>query len=142
MPDENLHITLVPPKEMSKYAVKVLLKQLCAVKFQKFGISFNKISFGPDKKAPRLIWVSGKAPGNLIQLKDSILSAIGEQAEAREFIMHLTLARFREEAFKEFPQKEFSMDVDWKMEVREFSVIQSELFQEGARYTVLGRSPV
>jgi 2'-5' RNA ligase len=95
---ENLHITLIPPWEEN--IIEKAKGKLESIKKGKFEIVFDKISFGPDSRYPRLIW----AEGNLF---------------------HLTLARFDPKKFKDFPIKKLNEKVDWQEKVSEVCLFQS-----------------
>src|SRR3990170_79454 len=95
--EKSSHLTLVPPWNIQSNEVDKIIKELKTVqrKFHPFKLKFSQISYGPDPKHPRLIWVMGMASKEMIELKRSASLALGRKEEKREFIPHLTLARFQ-----------------------------------------------
>jgi 2'-5' RNA ligase len=119
-----------------------------------FDINFTNISFGPTKKEPRLIWASGEAPPQLIRLKQELEEALNQPSEKREFLLHLTVARFRPEkrslrlnvaaSGNRGVQPQVSMHltdlnetIAWPETVSEYQLMRSDLHPDGARYTIL-----
>lgn len=144
---KNLHITLVPPWYTQDIAsVKEKLESLKG-KISPFNVKFENISFGPNQSSPRLIWASGKTPPQIIELKTLSEKALGEknlgekafnrQPENRPFILHLTLARFRPEDFKNFPIKSLDERIDWVENINSIVLMESHLSQQGADYEIL-----
>ncbi len=135
---ENLHITLVPPLEVSDEKLAEIIAQLKQIPRESpFPISFNNVSFGPDETQPHLIWARGEAPVEILQLKQNIEQAINYQPEHPHFTMHTTLARFPEHEFKKFPIQTLNETVHWKMLVNEFVIMQSIRQPGGSRYPIL-----
>ncbi len=136
---EDLHITLVPPFDVDE---KGLLETKARCRSLESGakpfiIGFNNISFGPDKREPRLIWASGETPAELSELEQRLAEKFGLPADRRKFKLHLTIARFKPEDYRAFPVKELNEIVDWQMPVCGFSLISSKLTPAGAVYAVL-----
>jgi RNA 2',3'-cyclic 3'-phosphodiesterase len=130
----NLHITLVPPWHTSDLEdVKQRLDRL--KKHNPFTISFNRVLFGPDPRNPRLIWAEGPTTKKILELQEHVESALGAHDE-RMFRLHVTLARFKAEDFKEFP-KELDEEVDWQVPVRSIALMESRLLPQGAQYDIL-----
>jgi 2'-5' RNA ligase len=137
---KNLHITLVPPWETQ--GVAGVAKQLEEITpAGPFEITFDHVSFGPEKNAPRLIWAMGKASDALFLLKDRVEAAVGAERR-RKFQMHATLARFKPHDFQNFPVQTLDERVHWSQPVTSFVIMESKLLPEGADYTILHEFPV
>ncbi len=134
---KNLHITLAPPWRTWDW--KEIYEKLKAIKQEPFKIVFDKISFGPNPKEPRLIWVSGKAPKQIYDLRYKIYEIIEQELDNKQLIMHSTLARFRPGDFKNFPVKELNEDINWQMDVDSFVLYQSRMLPQAAEYEILER---
>ena len=132
---KNLHVTLAPP--WYEKDINGIINRLKKVKANPFEITFNKISFGPNPKAPRLIWASGKAPEEIIKLKTSIEQVLSKQPEDRKFQMHATLARFKAEDFKKFGIHQLEETVSWRQKAEKFALYESHLSPQGADYEIL-----
>lgn len=145
---KNLHITLVPPWYTQDIAsVKEKLESLKG-KIQSFNIKFEKISYGPNAREPRLIWASGKTPPQIIELKALSEKALNRPPETgppekRDFILHLTLARQtrseRSERSVPFPLDE---KIDWVENINSIILMESHLSQKGADYEILQTIPL
>ncbi len=138
----NLHITLIPPWESENIAE--VITALKAVKLKSFVLEFTSVSLGPRISEPRLIWATGEYSRELSLMRSEIQSAIknlvyiplGRAGDnPREFIMHSTLARVKPSFTNLFPK--FPMEIDWRMEVREFVLYESILKPTGAEYIKL-----
>lgn len=142
---KNLHITLIPPwYEENVENLKTTLKKIKESK-NKIGsikLLFEKVAFGPDPRAPRLIWAEGETPQSLIVLKhelDQILlkEKIIQKIENRPFRLHMTLARFRPENFHKFPIKKLNEKISWEEDVTSIVLMESHLSPRGADYEIL-----
>lgn len=136
---KNLHITLVPPwyekdvenvKRQLTRASLVTRRSTCVMKF-------DRVTYGPDPRHPRLIWAQGQAPQALVQLKERIEAALQVKPERRAFRLHLTIARFRPETFSSFSTKTLNEKVIWRDTVLSFVLMESHLSRGGADYEVL-----
>ncbi len=138
---KNLHITLVPP--WYEENIEAVIQKLNTVKSTGvFDIEFNKVTFGPDPKRPRLIWAEGEASKPIVELKTALEKILNKEPERRLFRLHLTLARFRPETFSSFPIKELNEKVFWRDRVTSFLLMESRLSREGADYTTLREFPI
>ncbi|MBN3032972.1 MAG: RNA 2',3'-cyclic phosphodiesterase [Candidatus Saganbacteria bacterium] len=132
------HVTLVPPR----YAGEAGLAALAALgnslrgEIKPFTLHFDMITFGPDRKRPRLVWAAGERAPELEKLQGLLAAGLGEPG-TRDFLPHLTLGRFRPEDFRRLPVKELDQPIDWLEPVTAFSLFRSDLSAQGARYTVL-----
>ena len=137
---KNLHITLVPPWHTDDVEeVKGLLETVEG--FAPFELAFTHVTFGPDPRAPRLIWAEGETPTALISLRDRITAALGIISERRSYRLHLTLARFREEQFAAFPVQKLDEPVNWRDTADSFALMESRLARAGADYELLAEFP-
>lgn len=144
IPPENLHLTLAPPWYENEKGIEKIKEKLKTIRgrVKPFSIAFDQVSYGPTKHAPRLIWASGASVKELSALKQEIEKALALSPEKREFLPHLTLARFRPEHFASFTVKEINQPVSWKCIIENFYLMQSQLHPRGAVYTVLQSFPV
>ncbi len=134
-------------------------------KLGEFEMKFDNVSFGPNRfnppsagrsqpaarQSPRLIWATGQVPHpctrqgckgegqKIIELKKSLERVLNKKSERDEFLLHLTIARFRPEDFKKFPVKEINDKVVWKDIAEEFVIMKSNLSPKGADYEILKR---
>lgn len=138
VPDENLHITLAPP--WPEDDIPKIKNNLAKIqdRFKPFKINFNKVSFGPNQRDPRLIWATGQAPEEIINLAKTVQEVIGQaQNNSRPFTLHLTLARFKPWQFSGFKNKNLDEQVSWPDLVNEVELIESVLLPTGAEYIAL-----
>ncbi len=138
---KNLHITLIPPWYVEDVdAVQLVLDAWAKNKpTEPFTIRFHSVSFGPDPRRPRLIWASGKTPRELLKLKAGIEKTLHYESGLRDFKLHLTLARFREEDFPVFSVTTLNETVAWEDTVDSFVLMESHLSRAGADYEILAR---
>jgi 2'-5' RNA ligase len=133
--NDNLHITLVPPWYEKNPAD--IIRQLQNVKVSPglIRINFTDISLGPDPNRPKLIWAKARTPPELRSLKSEIEKTIGFRPDKREFLTHLTLARFR--ASFAFPLIYLNDYIQWPNEINSFILMQSVLNPDGVKYVRL-----
>lgn len=135
--EKNLHITLIPP--WYEHNIEEVFSLLDSVrgKAKPFEMKFERVSLGPNPREPRLIWAEGKAPTELLTLKEALEKAIGKKGEHQFFKMHLTLARFRPEDFTLFPKKKIDEKILWRERASSVVLMESHLSPKGADYEVL-----
>jgi RNA 2',3'-cyclic 3'-phosphodiesterase len=93
----DLHLTLVPPwNEVSIVDATAKLANVAAG-FAAFSLFFKLVTYGPQPKQPRLLWVECAATDELSALHAALLRAFG-QTNHRPFLPHVTLARIRTSA--------------------------------------------
>ena len=134
----NLHITLLPPWYTDDVAEAVHRVTKLEGKIGRIPVQFDKVTFGPHKNK-RLIWALGKTPPELRNLHRSVRDLFSEQKKQRNFLLHLTVARFAPEKFKSFPYKKLQDQVMWSDTIDHLTVFESHLTREGAEYEVLGK---
>ena len=98
---------------------------------------FNSVSFGPNRNFSRLIWAIGKAPEAIIVLKKALEESLNKPSERNDFLLHLTLARFKPEDFQFFTIKKIDDEINWKETFNEFVIMQSHLSPKGADYEIV-----
>lgn len=131
--DRNLHITLLPPVEVSQNDLNIILSNLSNIPLpEPFEIKFDVIELGPTLKNPRLIQATGKESVELSNLKSTIEKALKFRPD-RKFKPHITLARFHQDQIPNFN----TTQVHWQMLVKNFTLMESKLLPTGAEYTVL-----
>jgi 2'-5' RNA ligase len=139
---KNLHITLMPPWE-EEYPDDVIAKlEKMPREIGPISLEFNGTAYGPDAIHPRLIWATGEAPKELNQLKHQVEEAIHRHPDRKRFLQHLTLARFRPDTFKNFPEHHLEKRIHWKTTISSIVVMESKLLPTGADYTVLADIPL
>lgn len=135
--ENNLHLTLVPPwYEEDIEGVKDYLDKL-ELNLSPFEILFERILFGPTIRDPRLIWVQGPIPSEVLNLKRRIEENLGIIPEKREFKFHITLGRFKDRGFQNLKYKIQMGGISWKMKVESICLFESILSPNGADYRVL-----
>ena len=146
---ENLHITLLFLGNLNETQLKELQKkaQEIALQFSPFFVFLEKITYGPQIKKPRMVWVKVKREENLLKLEKKLKEEIFalpsfkyKQKEEREFLPHITLARLKSWEFQRLdPQErpEIKEDLSLKFEARSFEIMESKLKRGGAEYFIL-----
>lgn len=136
---DNLHLTLLPPWYTQDIHSLINHFQSFQTSVKPFVISFEKITFGPNPNLPHLIWVSGQTPPALSILKRDLEFFLKQPSEKRDFLLHLTLARFKKEKFSCFPFKILDEKINWQQQVSSVNLYQSFLSKDGANYQVLAK---
>lgn len=134
---ENLHITLVPPWYEDESGVEKVKGLLDSIGKEKFSLEFRRVTYGPNSKRPRLIWLEGETSCGLVDLRDNLHGMLGKKQEKRPFLLHLTIGRFQENAFSSFPVKEIDDKFIFQEEANSLLLIESHLERNGAKYNVL-----
>lgn len=154
-PEKNLHITLIPPFEINNMEVQLqpILQSIKEVvlKYSPFDVSFNDISYGPSIYNPRLIWLTGNAPIEMVRLKKELTDSLARQLlklnllskshfiqnSRKDFLLHLTIARFNKFDYKYFYLKNIRERFEFKETLKELILYESFLKKEGAEYKAL-----
>jgi RNA 2',3'-cyclic 3'-phosphodiesterase len=136
---EQLHITLLPPWQCSDTADVCQRVQEVAAHHAPIAVTFDILSAGPSRRKPRLVWITGKAPERLCELQRELRSTLGCSAEEseREFLLHLTLARFRAGGKAASALAAVREPVEWSETLTTLTLYESVLRPEGAEYRVL-----
>lgn len=91
---DDIHLTLVPPWNEAFIAGAVEKLRGVAAGFGAFWLSFQRISYGPQPRRPRLLWVDCESSDAIVALRAALLEACG-QTDERPFQPHVTLVRIR-----------------------------------------------
>jgi len=115
-------------------------------------IHFRGLGFFPNERRPRVLWCGVEASPNLAELAEAVQRALvplGIPAESRDFVPHLTLARFNSD---DAPRKDLETLVRAAGELKsydfgrtretEFHLIESILKPAGAEYRRLETFPI
>lgn len=134
---ENLHLTLVPPWYEDDGGIGRVKGLLSSVRKERFVLDFRRVTYGPNPKRPRLVWLEGETSRGLVNLRDSLCEILGKEIEKRPFLLHLTIGRFRENEFSSFAVKEINDKFIFKEEATSLLLMESHLERSGAEYSVL-----
>jgi 2'-5' RNA ligase len=137
---ENLHLTLVPPWQcLDVDAVCRALREAAAGQ-SPLEVVFERVSFGPDPRRPRLIWATGKAPAGMPEFAEKLLAVTGAPGEQRKsFLLHLTIARFNSLDLKAMETHKLREPVTWTGTLDALCLYESHLKPGGAEYRELCR---
>ncbi len=120
MANEDLHITIIPPwYEANVARINKIVADFKSHYQEAIRLYFNYVSFGPSNKHPRLIWTEGVAPEKVISLKKELETAFGIADGGQSLRLHMTLARFDEKEFANFPVQDISQNVEWPCLVKD-----------------------
>lgn len=148
---QNLHITLVPPwhSESASWRKEInpsrprreprseeKIRPLGA-QFRPINVHFDRVAFGPNPKKPRLIWAIGQAVPQITNLQKKLQKTLGRPEEKREYLLHLTLARFNPRDFRKFPIKQIREKISWSDKIDSFSLLESCPTTTGAEYEII-----
>lgn len=134
---ENLHITLIPPWYESKISEIESKLRLNKSLLKPFTLIFQHITFGPNPKKPRLIWLEGERLFELELLKNKLEKILQQKAEKRDYTVHMTLARFKPKDFSNVAIKTLNEKVNWEERIDKFFLMESHLRKSGAEYDKL-----
>ena len=138
---DNFHITLTFIGYVSEEEIEKILKitQETASKFSPFLIELNRIYLGPTPERARMIWVEGKANGDLINLDKKLKKELAKEKINFDgkypLKVHITLARARGNELRGIKIDEPLNELSF--EVKSVDIMESELFKSGAEYKVL-----
>ncbi|MGA8221368.1 MAG: RNA 2',3'-cyclic phosphodiesterase [Candidatus Acidiferrales bacterium] len=98
---EAMHVTLKFIGEVDAARLESICAALAEVhSAQPLDINFRAVGFFPNERRPRVLWCGVNASANFAEVAAGVeraLVPLGIAAESREFVPHLTLARFRAE---------------------------------------------
>ncbi len=153
---ENIHLTLLflgNIYEKDLRSVFELVKEVSR-RHKPFEIDLGQVIYAPPRaRPPRMIWVLVRESGNLLRLKKDLDSGIKNTLpyiftkEDREFLPHLTLARFKPAFYKEPGIKkieETNKDTGQNLNFKPGSVevMESILKPRGPEYRILKSFPL
>jgi len=148
-PVENLHLTLAFLGEVPDRLLEDVHEALLALRLPAFALTLAGLGmFGGDR--PRLVYAAAAPDEPLLRPQRKAEGAArraGATVEARRFVPHVTLGRFRP------PDKETAMRLEravaeqggfraGPVPVREFVLYESIRSRDQARYEVLARYPL
>ena len=148
-PVENLHLTLTFLGEVAERQLEEVHEALCGLRLPAFSLSLSGLDmFGGDR--PRLVYARVVPDEPLLRLQRKVEGAArqaGLQTEARRFVPHITLGRFRP------PGAEGTMRLERAIveqagfragpaPVRDVVLFESTRLRDAARYEVLARYPL
>ena len=147
--EENWHLTIVFLGEQADEAFLPIVKSMrdLVPKFVCPEINLCDISYGPLKGTPRMIWLNGNENTSKtlsdfkIKLEDELIkNGVRFKLENREFLAHLTLAKFSEPMRNKLSElgKEYT-DLNWFFEAESLDLMESRQSGKGTEYEVLQR---
>ncbi|PIS39258.1 MAG: RNA 2',3'-cyclic phosphodiesterase [Candidatus Nealsonbacteria bacterium CG08_land_8_20_14_0_20_38_20] len=158
---ENLHITLVFLGYLSDEELPDILKIVreAAKKHNPFSINLTKVCYGPPKKPPRMVWVTGEKSDALGKLQTDIeknllenftpcpppFSEKGRGGAGRPYAPHINLGRIRQWEFRQIEPEErpeINEEINLGLEVNSIEVMESQLKRGGAEYAILESVPL
>jgi len=141
---ENLHLTLIFIGYLEIGSLPMLIAALQKSSWEIFSqkllpteIKLKEVVLGPNSAHPRLIWVTTHPNPNLTKIKRILSDNLSQekiffQEKSKQFIPHLTLARFNCQ-----PKKFESEKISWQFSVKSFELMESNLRRGGAEYNIL-----
>ncbi|MCM8807083.1 MAG: RNA 2',3'-cyclic phosphodiesterase [Candidatus Omnitrophica bacterium] len=138
---ENLHITLKFLGEIEEKKISLIKEKLkiCSSNFKSFNVEIKGLGSFPSEKNLRVLWIGVEDDGLLKKLKNKIEEELKEFGfeEEKEFISHITIARF-----KSVPNLNFIREIKEKYKdfsfgkflVKDFHLYESKLTPEGPIY--------
>ena len=143
---DNLHVTLVfldntSDKELKK--VQTIAREV-ASNHKIFSFSLSQIVYGPTEKQPRMIWIKGETPKELLLLQRNLAEAL-RYKEERSFSIHITLARLNAWEFQKIEPEErpeIQEEISLTISVSSLEIMESKLKRTGAEYNVIESMPL
>jgi len=140
IPAENLHLTLHFLGDTPEAALPDLQEKLklVAQRNQAFTLIFQETAPGPQMRSPRLIWTRFQEHPVFVRLATDMVQVLEAAPGAHgKFIPHITIARFRKDLPKPINLPVVREETIPNLEVRTFSLWQSQLQSPHPVYTVL-----
>ncbi len=149
VPDENIHITLQFLGETEESIIPDIKEALYKIlaPYSPFYIKIADVGCFPSGRRPRIIWVGMEESQPLINIYKDIsgeMVKFGYQKEERGFTPHLTIGRVKSNRnMGELLSKleEFKITDFPDFEVRNITLMKSELKPSGAKYYSLAEIP-
>jgi len=140
----NLHVTLKFIGEVAPEKVIEIGEALAVVRTQRQVIAeFRGIGFFPDARRPSVVWAGIQPSDILCTLAaevNRVLALVGISREEKNFVPHLTIARFKEMRLSAGLRDEIEKRKSrafGTLAASEFHLIESKLKSSGAEYTTL-----
>lgn len=139
---EQFHITLRYIGKVSAAVADRIRKELRAIDFTPFSLTFSDIGVFPENGAPRVIWLGIENSGPLEYLAREIDKAIYPAVQAgrdKPFSPHITLARVRKSKQNRAEMEKRLPTVQNKTEfnVESFQLMKSEQSSAGVEHILL-----
>ncbi len=149
---DKLHITLQFMGDLSSDRVDELLKSvrgtIVAGSFNWQSVENKGISFFPNEKISRGIWIDCRDGGTLAAIAESIKSVtadFGIISERREFVPHITIGRFGRNRIRQDFKNGVDLQKLWsqgKLTIGEFfpvsvALFESKLKPSGSEYKIV-----
>lgn len=145
---EGMHVTLKFIGYVAEDQLDPIQAALAEIRSpQPVDLHFRGVGFFPNDKRPRVIWCGTEASANLVPLAKDIenaLEPLGIAPETRDFVPHLTLARFPQPAkLPELARAAGEMESRELGRAREteFHLFESILHPSSAEYRRLASYP-
>lgn len=147
VPAEQIHLTLAFLGEVEESVVEPLNTELALIPRHEFKLCFSGTGCFPKCHRPRVLWIGVELNPRLNELAALVHKAVrvcGIPQEDRRFSPHITLARLK---LPESRQSDAFLDRHEKLKftpfpVREFTLFQSRLTQQGAVHIPLKSFPL
>ncbi len=137
---EKIHLTLKFIGEVEEELVSSIAKEIAFIEeYSSFNFNVTKFGFFYRNDLPSILWTGLQTDESIQRLVEELnrrLSIFSIPVERRKFKPHLTMLRIKKNPGKKFifNFKEHSFD-NWNFKSNEITLIKSELFPTGARYT-------
>jgi 2'-5' RNA ligase len=145
---DNLHVTLFFLGEIEVEEIPSIFDTVeeIAARNESFVMNLNSLSYGPNEKNPKMVWVKGDKTDKLTNLQTDLeKNLLNVREPDNGFAPHITLGRITQWEFKRIEPEErpdIKKDISISFNVDSIDVMESELKRSGARYTVLKSFPL
>lgn len=136
----DLHITIVPPWYEEDISATSNIMDIIGRQFSPLNIRLDTITFGPDKRRPRLVWATGSMIQQMLSLRKNLLKKLGMPLYRKPFLLHLTLARIKRPQIAVQQRVKFAHKVNWQEDIDSLVLIESKLTKTGAVHTILHKA--
>lgn len=135
----RFHLTLKFFGEIKETQLLQIKEKLNKIKFKSFEVKLEDMGVFPNEDYIKVIWVGLKPAVKVIELAQKIDSELLDSfSKEQEFSAHLTLGRVKFIKDKEKFKKNLKLEIEKKsFEIKEFSLMKSELSKDGPKYEVL-----
>ncbi len=136
---DNLHITLLFLGLVKEELIPNLIKKTENIKWQKFFLSLENISYFPkNKKDAKMIWINLKGEG-IDDVARMIKNELGF-SEKEKFIPHVTLGRIKKWEFNkllDYGMPNINIDLNIGFNVSSFKLMESKLKKTKPKYFLI-----
>lgn len=136
----DIHLTLVPPWNETAVPAAVETVRGVAAQAAPFLLAFERLSYGPQPRRPRLVWAECADNEALSALQEALVVAFG-QHEERSFRPHVTVARIRGNGAALARKQPIARDLAFVQQVETVALMQSPPAGEHG-YRVLAALPL